>query len=389
MADAGLTGPATGPARPAAAGDGAYGTADDGAGPTNAATPAPGGDHVARAVAEGPGAFDAFQLVRLLERLLPDRAPVGGWADPADEVVRFAVPPSLAFPSAEVAALALPGDADDGPARLAVTFFGLTGPQGVLPHPYTQHAGARARARDGAFADFLDLFHHRALSLFYRAWARAKPAVAHEAGRDEWLLDHLLDAAGLGTSRLRGRLPVPDAALGYYAGLLASRSRPADGLERLVGDYFDVPAAVDQFVGEWRRVDAGGQVALGTDGPPSALGLGVVGDEAWDAQARVRLRLGPLTRAQFDAFLPGGDAHAPLRALARLYADDETGVDAQLVLARDDVSPCVLGAPDGGPAGRAPPFGPAGARPPGLGRGTWLATRPPARDPDDTTLALC
>jgi type VI secretion system protein ImpH len=306
-------------------------------------------------------------------------------------VVRFTVPPTLAFPTGEVAGLDLPTDVgEDGvPARLAVTFFGLTGPQGLLPHAYTQHAGWRARARDAAFADFLDLFHHRALSFFYRVWARPKAAVAHEAGRGEWLLDHLLDVAGLGTSRLRGRLPVADAALGYYAGLFASRSRPADGLERLVGDYFDVPAAVEQFVGEWRRVDGGGQCELGTDAAPSMLGGGVVGDEAWDAQARVRLRLGPLSRAQFDAFLPGGPAYAPLRALARLYADDETGVDVQLVLSRDDVSPVVLGARDGAAAAAPPAFGPAGAPAPALGRGTWLASRPLARDPDETTLALC
>ena len=367
----------------------------EGASPDDTRPVSLGADHVARAVTAEPTAFGAFQLVRLIERLLPGRAPVGGWADPDDEAVRFTVPPSLAFPPAEVAELELPEDAgpDGGPARLAVTFFGLTGPQGLLPHFYTQHAGARARARDAATVDFLDLFHHRALSLFYRAWAHPKAAVAHETGRDEWLLDHLLDAAGLGTPHLRGRLPVSDAALGYYAGLLASKSRPADGLERLVGDYFDVPAAVDQFVGQWRRVDGGGQCTLGTDDAPAVLGAGIVGDEAWDPQARVRLRLGPLSRAQFDAFLPGGGAHAPLRALARLYADDETGVDAQLVLARDDVSPCVLGTPDGKPLGHgpgaAPAFGPAGAALPALGRGTWLASRPLSRDPDETTLALC
>ena len=39
-----------------------------------------------------------FQAVRLLERLLPDRAPVGGDAPPSREVVRFLTKLSLAFP---------------------------------------------------------------------------------------------------------------------------------------------------------------------------------------------------------------------------------------------------------------------------------------------------
>ena len=333
---------------------------------------------VARTLATEPTSFAAFQAVRLLGRLHPDRAPVGGWADPASEVVRFGVPPSLAFPAAEIQTLR-PSDTGDGPFRMTVNFFGLTGPQAVLPHVYTQHAAEQVRARDPAFRDFLDLFHHRSLSLFYRVWARPKPVLAHEGEDDDWLLDHLLDIAGVGTARLRGRLPVADAVLGYYAGLLAPRARPADGLARLVGDYFGVPALVEQFVGEWRRVDGRGQCTLGTDDDPAMLGFGVVGDEAWDPQARVRLRLGPLTRAQFDSFLPGGSAHEPLRALARVYADDQVGVDAQLVLDRGAVAPCILGFP----------LGTHGACGPPLGRGTWLASRPMARDPDETALALC
>jgi type VI secretion system protein ImpH len=357
-----------------------------GAPPARYAPPAPSAEdardreRLLRALREEPTSFAFVQAVRLLARLSPERAPVGGWANPGDEVARFAVNHSLGFPPNEIQALALPpasgGDAA-APAHLTVNFLGLTGPQGVLPHVYTEHAAARARARDTAFRDFLDLFHHRALSLFYRAWERSHFAAAYESRGEDRLYAHLLDLAGLGTAGLRDRLPARDEALAFYAGLLGARARSADGLARLAADYFGVPAAVEQFVGEWRRVDAGGQCALGDDGDCGRLGFGVIGDAAWDAQARVRLRLGPLTRAQVDAFLPGGDAHAPLAALARLYADDQVGVDVQLVLLRDAVAGCTLGTP--APADGAPR----------LGRGSWLASRPMARDPDDTVLALC
>ncbi len=105
----------------------------------------------------------------------------------------------------------------------------------------------------------------------------------------------------------------------------------------------------------------------GLEGEAGRLGFGVIGDAVWDPQARVRLRLGPLTREQFESFIPGGSAHEALRALARLYADDIVGVDAQLVLTRREVTPCVLDIPGSTPGAR---------RGPGLGRGTWLASRP-------------
>lgn len=342
--------------------------------------PAPNAELEA-ALRDEPTAFSFFQAVRLLSRIRPTRAPVGGWADPANEVVRFAASTSLGFPPSEIQSLTLPADArsdTQDPARMTVNFLGLTGPQGVMPHFYTEQAAALARARDTALRDFLDLFNHRVLSLFYRAWKAHRAPVLQEEGAEDRVHDHLLDLAGLGTEGMRERLPVPDAALAFYAGLLGLRVRPADGLARLIGDYFDVPADVEQFVGEWRRVDERGQCTMGAEDDAGRLGFGVLGNAAWDAQARVRLRLGPLTRAQYDALLPGGSAHLALRALARLYAADEVGVDAQLVLGRDEVPPCVLGPPArDGPA------------PPRLGRGTWLASRPLDRDPDETMLRLC
>jgi type VI secretion system protein ImpH len=333
-----------------------------------------GAERVARALREDATGFSFFQVVRLLGLLRPDRAAVGEWADPADEIARFGVHSSLGFPASEIQTLMLPDAEADEAARVVVNFFGLTGPQGVLPHVYTEHAAVRARAKDTAFRDFLDLFHHRALSLFYRAWERNRFSIAAEAGREDRLFEHLLDLGGVGTTGLRDRLPVRDQALAFYGGLLAMRSRPADGLGRLIGDYFDVDATVEQFIGEWRRVGQTGQCTIGGDDAAGQLGFGIIGDAAWDAQARVRLRLGPLTREQFDAFLPGGAEHEPLRALARLYADEQVGVEAQLVLAREAVLPCVLGAT---------------VAPSMLGRGTWLTSRAPQRDPDDTVLVLC
>lgn len=324
-------------------------------------------------LARDPQSVHFFQAVRLLERLEPDRSAVGRFGDPRAEVVRFSVPPSISFPASEIQRLDFDGD---GPPRMAVNFLGLTGPTGVLPHQYTLHVAERVRARDTAMRDFLDLFHHRLVSLFYRAWEKYRFGVVHERDRADSLTAHLADMVGIGTPGLRARLGLHDETLLFYAGLLLPQQRSAVALEQLLTDYFEVPVTVEQFVGGWLPLGRQDQCAVGLrEDASTQLGLGaVVGDEMWDPQGRVRLRIGPLSRARYDEFLPGGGALDRLRSLVRFYTDDQFDVDVQLVLARDEVPACVLGSQDDG------------ALP--LGWATWLRTRPFDHDADETVLTL-
>jgi len=340
---------------------------------SSAATTPRSFDDTFRELLAEPWAFEFFQAVHLLERFTPNRAAVGGFADPRAEVVRFRTAVSTAFPASEIAAFD-PPDEEGDPPRMTVNFMGLTGPQGILPLVYSAYLAERERVGDHAIKDFFGMFDHRVLSLFYRAWARAH-AAAHDNG-DGWLTRHLLDLIGLGTDGLGGRLPMSDDGLLFYAGLLGLPTRPAIALEQLVGDYFGVPVRVEQFVGGWYPLETSTQCELGEDGGPSAqLGMGAVaGDETWDQQSRVRLRLGPLSRAQYDDFLPGGSAHEPMRALTRFFGDDQLDFELQLVLDRAEVPGVRLGM-DG--AESAP-----------LGWCTWLRTSPLGCDPDDTVFTL-
>ena len=321
-----------------------------------------------------PHSFEFFQAVSLLERLLPDRAPVGGFNDPRDEIVRFTTPTSVAFPASEIQAVDPPRDGV-GPDRMTVNFMGLTGPQGVMPLTYSLYLAERRRARDHAAKDFIGIFEHRMLSLFYRAWERSHAAVKHGRGERDWLTRHLLNLVGLGTEGLQHKLAIPDDALLFYVGLLGVPTRPAAALEQMLADYFGVTAEVEQFVGAWYPLERATQCELDEDGASTQLGLGAVaGDELWDLQSRVRVRLGPLTRQQYDRFLPGGSAHDQLRALTRFFGNDQLDFEIQLVLARDEVPPCTLGADDesGLP----------------LGWCTWIKTVPFGRDADETTFTL-
>lgn len=326
-----------------------------------------------RVLGDAPASFGFFQAVRLLERLRPGRARVGRFADPADEVVRFSANPSIAFPPGEVHGLAMGADR---PARMSVNFMGLTGPLGVLPLHYTLLVRQRNRARDEAAGEFLDLFHHRALSLFYRAWEKARVAIAAERGESDALRRHLLDATGEGPGAA-GPRAAPEEALVFYAGLFAPLPRSAAGLEQLLGELFGVEARVEQFVGGWYPLPESEQCRLGEDdgGAADQVGLGaVVGDGVWHPQSGIRVRLGPLGKREYDRFLPTGDAYPLLRRLVRFYTHDQFECELRLVLAREEVPACVIGAEEG----QAQP----------LGWSTWARTRDFPRDADDTLLQL-
>ena len=83
----------------------------------------------------------------------------------------------------------------------------------MLPHHYTELLIQRIRERDDSLRDFLDLFHHRLISLFYRAWEKYRLPVAYERSRlhdserePEPITGGLYCLVGHGTSGLRGRL---------------------------------------------------------------------------------------------------------------------------------------------------------------------------------------
>lgn len=324
---------------------------------------------------DNPGAFSFFQAVRILQRLASDRARVGEFASPSTEAVRFSTNPSLAFPSTEIAELTdrEAGDGDVHP-QLSVNFMGLVGNRGVLPSHYSIEVLRERRRDDRPLTDFLDIFQGRMLALFYRAWERARPYVPFERGETDPATRHLLDLMGLGLGEIRDLLPDHGRGLLAYCGLLSARHRNALGLQQLLEDFLEVPVRIEQFVGAWYRIDEDSQCRL--DDPAAIdFGLGggtVVGDEIWDPQAKVRIRIGPLPRETYDTFLKGRAGYRAAATIARFYTDDQFDFEIQPVLRKEDVPGVVLGGSDPAP----------------LSWCTWLSTRPFQRDADDAILAL-
>ncbi len=321
-----------------------------------------------------PYRFEFFQAVRVLEALARERAardprhpaaPVGQDHAPEREHVRFRALPSQGFPAAPISQVReSPGG---GPPEAAVTFLGLTGPLGVLPPHYTTLLIRRVRDRDFALRDFLDLFHHRLISLFYRAWEKYRLPVAYERAAREGQTDPVSQVvyclAGFGTDGLRGRQAVTDGAILYYAGHMAHYPRSAAALEGLLEDYFGLPVRVEQAAGQWLTLEDADRSRLpdgeSPDGRNAELGLSLVaGERVWDVQSKIRVRVGPLSYGQFRRFTPVGDGLKELGQLTRTFVGPELDFEVVPLLKPTDAPPCVL--LDGGPDA------------PRLGWNTWV-----------------
>jgi type VI secretion system protein ImpH len=317
---------------------------------------------------EEPQGFQFFQAVRLLHKLRPGRAPVGRGADPEDEVVRFRSDVSFVFPPGDIRELHR-ADSDE-PDDMLVSFMGVASPGsfGSLPVPYTEEIHRQERQfRNRALRDFFDIFNHRIVSLFYRAWQRARVAVLHDLGQTSGFESVLRAVLGLEGEAFAERLPFDDRGLLSRSGLLARRPAPAVVIEALVESLFEAPARVEQFVAGWYEMDPGDRSHLGSAN--SRLGVDMnIGERIQLTQPRFRVRVGPMPWAAFESLLPGTPGFRTLSSAVRLAAGVEFDFQLRLVLAAGDVPGTRLGG-----EGR-------GSR---LGRTSWLKTLEFERDAED------
>ena len=309
----------------------------------------------------------------------------------AGDIVRFRSATGLAYPAADVLALVLK---DQGtPPDMVVSVMGLTGPSGVLPRGYTEIVNATLRTRSDSLHDFLDMLSHRMLALFASAGSKYRPSRIAEISRlsgpgdgrkDDPLTGALLSLTGYGTPHLADRMTAGREPLTHYAGLLTTQPRSAERLRALVSDWLGRPVEVRQFIGAWlalppdQRTRLGGrgiagqfnrlgfgQDEIGCDGP-GVRDDATLGVRAWDVQAGVVLRIGPLDREGFTALLPDHPRLERLVALVRAYLGFATGFAINPVVAAAAVPALQLNA-DADP-------------PPRLGWNTWLTAPAGIRD---------
>lgn len=314
-----------------------------------------------------PAAFDFFRAVRLLEARHHDRPRIGASIDPREDPVRFGQRPSLAFARSTIESFTEGGERTH---RLFVNFMGLFGPNAPLPLHLTDYARDRAmNGKDETLTAFLNIFHHRLVSLFYRAWAVNQKSADLDRPEGANFTRFIGSFFGLGMPELRNRDAVPDWAKLYYSGWLTSQTRNADGLETILRDFFQMPVRMLTFVGHWLRLPEHSVCRLGEEPETGTLGRSaVIGSRVWDCQLKFRIRIGPVTLVQLQRLLPGTETFVKLQCWVRGYSGDEYLWDVQVVLKKEEVPTIQLGS-----TGQ-------------LGWTTWLKSQPTERDADDLIL---
>lgn len=320
------------------------------------------------ALTADPYSHDLFHVLRWVDARAGAGKALGRARTPRDEPVRMRQTPSMAFAPSTLSAASC--DGPGGAAELSILSFGLFGPNGPLPLHLTEYARGRIHHHgDETLSAFADVFHHRLILLFYRAWADAQSTVSLDHA-EQAFSRHLASLLHMGTGGQQGRDSIPDHAKYYMAGHLLRQTRNPEGLLQIVRSYFDVPAQIHEFIPHWIHLDPDQQWALGD--PEAVLGrTTLLGAAVRDGQHKFRLELGPLRIESYRQFLPGGKKARQLLDWVRQYCGLEHEWDVQLVLDRRDVQGLALG------------------RPAPLGLASWLGHRNPAQgDARDVVLNL-
>jgi type VI secretion system protein ImpH len=265
-----------------------------------------------------------IRFCELLELAAPDAAPLGTTDSPALEPVRFRSRAQLGFPGREIDAVQYDVDNPMAPPSVMTTFLGFYGVDARMPAYFVDEV---AQNRDGAepLSAFLDLFHHRVITQYYRVARKYRYPVGFRRDGTDPVSRYLLSFAGFGfsapkqaASAASGLQTIADKRrLLSMLGLAMQKTRTAEGLAGVLRHAApDAQITVEEFHPVWREFDAVEPAALGEQ---CLLGRGF-----YDRANTVRVIIAPGTREAVLALVPGHSAHREVMSLLRFYLGYES-----------------------------------------------------------------
>lgn len=302
--------------------------------------------------------FDFFHVLRQVDAAVPGRLPLGRALRPRDEPLRLTQHASLAFAPAALHEYK-PGVAAYGFGRLSINNFGMFGPNGAMPQHLTEYVQERIlNNKDQTLARFCDIFQHRMILLFYRAWADCQAANSLDHPERDSFGRFAASLVGLGQSSLRNRDTVPDHLKLHHAVHLCRQTRNVEGLVRPLAALLRIPVTLKEYCMQWLKLAVEDRtqlrsVTLAAKGSSHRVELGfasarlgqgaIAGVRVPDVQHKFRLLLGAMRFNEFERFLPDGDRFVQVRDWVRNYLGVELAWDARLILVKEEVPSVRLG----------------------------------------------
>lgn len=240
-----------------------------------------------------PTDMDFYQAVYAIEKQLSTEQKhwhgVGRDSFPRDELIRFKSVQNLGFPGSAITAIEEKPhkDADVKAFNMMVSFFGLTGPSGVLPIHYSELVIERLKQKDPTMRDFFDLFNHRLISLFYRAWEKYRFACHYQGTKDN------SDTFSYVMQQLTGQQS--NSGL-FYGGFYTKNIRSAQQLSLQLSHLLSAEVDVVPLTGRWIHLSKTEQSRFAGKGQPQGqyaqLGhSSLLGSKVWDISSVVELSI--------------------------------------------------------------------------------------------------
>ena len=301
--------------------------------------------------------YSFFRLVYLLERLFPGAPPIGQLGPASHERIRLRGDIGLTFASSDIAELANTKYPDEiERARMSVSFMGLYGSVSPLPTHFAESiALSDYQGGPQPIREFLDVFHHRLISLFYRTWTKYRFSVMYRTKGDDPFTRRMFCAVGIDGFKDH-TTPLQRFLYLKYAPLLALKSRSARGLDVVLSDMFgEMGVSIEQFVGHWTLIEKPLRNKVGVAN--SVLGESLtIGRYVYDGTGRFTIKLGPLSYDDYLSFLPGGHRRPLVKGIVDTFTRGIYDVMLELHVKKDE----------------APRLKLSSDRPSVLGRTAWL-----------------
>lgn len=329
------------------------------------------------ALAKKPYEFEFVQAVHLLHLLSPEAIPLGTGEDfkkeavdlkshvflsaPPSDVFRVTFPSPSPFsrwkgqlsPSKAVIPYVAPErplledhreeEKPTEPVRLSVNFLGIAGIQGPLPLPYTEVLLNLLRQKDTVLRDFLDIFNHRFLSLYYRIEQKFSPSLVLSPPEKTVKGRALKSLAGWTTGGGKN-LPFTPRHLLFYAGFFWQKPHNPYALKMILQTHFELPVEIISFQGTWMPLPASQRTHLGGARPGQKNRLGdnaVLGWRVWHEYAGLIVHVRLHDFQSFQRFLPFGDSFSVLKEFISFYLGP--AFSFKIALSLDQKPPSRLG----------------------------------------------